>query len=117
MPAAPSELLLLIAPELAAIPEPQREAAIGMAELQTGEVFGVLRNQAVAYLAAHLLTISQRGGSSQEIVSRKEGDLAETFSTHTSTTGQSGSGLEATSYGMERLRLRRMAVVGATISS
>ena len=105
--ASPAEILAAIAPELSAIDASVIDIHLDMADTQTGTVYGKARNQAVALLAAHTLTIATRGGYSGAITSRKEGELSVSFGV------ASGSALSATGYGQELEHLRRAFIMGA----
>lgn len=98
-----------IAPELASIDPDRRDRVIALAENQVGKkVFGDLYDLAVAYLAAHMLSIADRQGRSGQVTGLREGDLQIQFGS------VSGSGgLNSTSYGEEFLRIRSFVVVAA----
>jgi len=106
------DILAAIAPELAN--DPNNAAHINLADGQTGAVFGDQRDYAVALLAAHTLTIANRGksvgGIAGNVSSLKEGQLSVGFAGGAEVV--SGS-LGSTSYGEELLRLRRQYVMGA----
>jgi hypothetical protein len=101
--------LLLIAPELSAVPVERREAMAELAAKSVGSVFGDDRELATAYLTAHMLTSGFGGGYSGAVKSTKEGDLAITFSDG----GKSNSAYTSTSYGLEFVRLQRQNVFAA----
>ena len=97
-----------IAPELASVDTDRRDRIIALAENQvSAKVFGDLYETAVAYLAAHMLTVAGRQGNAGAIGSISEGQLSIGYQA-----GQNVSGLMATSYGQEFARLRRQRVVG-----
>lgn len=105
-------ILDAIAPEFAN--NPLKDIHLELAEGQTGTVFGAQRDHAVALLAAHTLTLANRGksvgGVAGAVSSLSEGQLSVGFS------GSSDAGkgsLGSTSYGEELLRLRRQYVMGA----
>lgn len=102
-----SAILDAIAPELADAPE--KATHIELAEQRVGTVFAERRNHAVALLAAHTLTMSERAGSSGMTTSIKEGQLSEGFSSVSG--GQTR--LDATSYGAEYQQLKRESVFPA----
>lgn len=102
---AVKDKLQLVAPELDALPTERVDGVIELAEDQVGQVFGRNRDLAVAYLAAHMLTVGLREGSGGAIASKKEGDLQVQFQGPPDT-----AGLAATSYGQEYGRLKRLHV-------
>ena len=79
---------------------------IALAEIQIKQGFcGNKRPLLVAYLAAHMLTISERsGGSTGGLTSIKEGQLSKGFS---GGGANGGTGLHSTSYGQEYDRMSR----------
>ncbi|MFW6085061.1 MAG: DUF4054 domain-containing protein, partial [Gemmatimonadota bacterium] len=101
-PAAVQALVVVVAPEFGAA-DPDRIEAI--VELAIGrldaDVFGDRGTEAAAYLAAHLLTMSERGGRGGQIVSESEGDLSRSYGAVQPGVGQSSDALAATSYGQE----------------
>jgi len=97
--------LQLVAPELDALPTERVDGVIELAEDQVGQVFGRNRELAVAYLAAHMLTVGQRAGAGGAIAMKREGDLQLQFQG----TGDD-AGLGSTSYGQEYRRLKRLHV-------
>ncbi len=111
------ETLLLIAPEFILIDPERLESFIELAECQVSEtVFGCSYKLAVAYLAAHMLALSERNtnsgtnGQAGNVISKKEGDLALGYSLPSSLSSSEGE-LETTSYGIEYLRLRNLYVI------
>lgn len=101
-----------IAPELASTDGVRKAAIIAIAETRTSATaFEDSREYAVALLAAHTLTVGNRGGASGVVISKKEADLAITYADPTKT-GDSGAGLNATSYGQELLLLRKQYIMG-----
>jgi hypothetical protein len=100
--------LTTIGQEFAAMPQAQRFIAIEIASLQVSEkVFRRLYNTAVAYLAAHILTIRSRNSYGGTVSSAKEGDLALSF------TGKSDHLLATTAYGQQFLQLRQQVLFSA----
>lgn len=96
-----------IAPELASIDPDRRDRIIALAENQvSAKVFGDLYEAAVAYLAAHMLTMAGRSGKAGAVTSISEGQLSIGYQA-----GQNVSGLMATSYGQEFVRLRSQRVI------
>lgn len=75
--------------------------------------FGKLWSQAVANLAAHIATLSERdGGEAGAITSKREGDLSVGFSA-----GSKDDDLMATLYGRAYLLLLRQSGKGMTLTS
>lgn len=91
-----SELFDLLAPELASSANKSKYLELGT--LQTSSCyFGTDYDMAVALRAAHIGTLANRySGDGGEITSKREGDLAVTYSA----TGNS-SGLNGTKYGQQ----------------
>ena len=74
-------------------------------------VFGDNYNKAVALLAAHELTVADRGGDPGAIAAKREGQLSISYFT------ASGSGpLSFTSYGQQLQRLRDQCIITPNIS-
>lgn len=98
-------ILLDIAPEMAQVPADQRQRLIGYAIDQVN--FGDLKIRpiAIAYLTAHMYTLSLRNGAGGNVTSEKEGDLARSYGT-----SMSDSPYGSTSYGQEFERLKRMFI-------
>lgn len=94
----PAEIIPIVAPEL--VGNAQLAGAIGLAEEQVS-VRHCRRSLAVAYLAAHTLTLAQRGGRGGAVASETEGSLSRSFSS------TSSEGLSQTAYGKELERLNR----------
>lgn len=104
-------LLLTLAPELEAVSPGDRQTVEELALAQTSAaVFGAQQELAAAYLAAHILTLRMRGGDAGQITSKREGDLSVTYA-HPFVRKALNS-LEATSYGLERMRLNRVYALG-----
>lgn len=100
--------LTAIAPEMCSVSVERRQVIIDMASGQVGTVFGDNRDLAIAYLAAHMLTMADRAGNSGPVSSVKEGDLAISYAAP-----QKGAESYAqTSYGAEFVRLRSQHVFG-----
>ncbi|MBC3540654.1 DUF4054 domain-containing protein [Rufibacter sediminis] len=91
--------LLVIAPEMMAVDETRRLAVIDLAAKSVGPAYGDNRELATAYLAAHMLTTSGRGGNTGSVKSIREGDLSITYG------GGEGTGYQSTAYGIEYVRL------------
>lgn len=96
----PADLIPIIAPEL--VGNCNLYGAIEMAEDQIAAGH-CKRTQAVAYLAAHILTIAGRGGTGGAVTSETEGSLSRGYAV----TG-AGTRLDSTSYGIEFQRLNRL---------
>lgn len=91
-----------IAPELSSADEDRVARFIAMAERWLSEDFyGDLYDDAVAYLTAHLLTLSGRTGVSGSVTSSKVGDLSRTYGAAVDSTD-----LDATTYGQTLKMLR-----------
>lgn len=105
--AATAQLVKDLAPELIPQGDTRINQFIGFAYLQVDEDrWGSIADLGVAYLAAHLLTVSARGGSGAAgpVTSESVGSVSRSFG---SSSSQAGSGsLDSTSYGREHLRLR-----------
>jgi hypothetical protein len=109
----------LIAPDLAS--DPNKAGFISLATTRTKSCFyGGNYTLAVAYLAAHMLTLSKKSGSGTgematgEIASKREGDLAISYHKSTAAIGQEA--LSLTPYGLSLLELRKSsgAFLGVT---
>ena len=101
------DILETIAPDVANLSAASQ--ALSLAETLVGEVFGDLRHIAIAYRAAHMLTVASIGGSAGgPVTSEKEGDLARSYGTSTG-----GASLGSTSYGREYEALRRQVIFSA----
>ena len=94
------DTLFIIAPEFENIPNEKIDAVIAIAENQVSTKF-CDRNTAIAYLAAHILTVSGRRGVGGVVASEREGDLARSF------TAIGSHPLDSTAYGLEYRRLVR----------
>lgn len=104
--------LKVIAPEIGA--KETASAFIDMAAERCGvSYFGELWNQAVANLAAHIATLSDRdGGDAGAIASRREGDLSVGYSA-----GSGDDDFLATLYGRAYWLLLKQCGKGVTISA
>lgn len=99
-------LLLIVAPEFTGV---DASGAISVAEMQIADgLCGDKRPLLVAYLAAHILTMSKRGGDVGAVTGLKEGQLSINYGS-TGTTGSLGQ----TGYGAEYDRLSRACVFAA----
>lgn len=103
-----AETLALIAPDVASSENASGGLALAQAQLSE-KVFGGQYELAVAYLAAHMLTIGKRGGgaSGGQVKSIKEGELQISY---TDAGASQGADLGSTPYGAEFLRIRRSVV-------
>lgn len=100
---AAADLIPIIAPEL--VGNANLAGAITMAEEQLA-VDHCRREQAVAYMAAHILTIATRGGTGGAVTSETEGSLSRGFGTAGGVVGMTR--LDSTSYGQEVARMNRI---------
>lgn len=105
-------ILLDIAPEMEAVDPSKRERLLGYASKQVGFGDKDIRNLAIAYLAAHEYTLSQRNGAGGAVSSETEGDLSRTYS-FGMTAAETSFGL--TSYGQEFERLKRIFIFKPTV--
>ena len=104
--------LLLIAPEMASVSLATRAGIANLAALSVGSVYADKQELAIAYLAAHMLTMSLRAGVGGAVKSMKEGDLSLAYGG-----SDSESGYAATSYGNEFMRLQRETIFAARTRS
>lgn len=96
-----------IAPELATEPEARLQTFLDFAALSiNSSVWGAKADFAQALLAAHYLTMANRGGAGGALTSEKVGDLSRSY-------GQlEGAELYgATAYGMQYVQLRKTLVI------
>jgi hypothetical protein len=101
------EILLALAPELGSVDEDRRTVVLALADSRTGNVYPAdIRPQAVALMAAHMLTMSNGVTSSGKITSKTVGPLSITYG------GGSGSDLGRTGYGQQLLELQNAYVIG-----
>lgn len=101
--AADAAMVVNIAPELADEDSSRIDLFLGFAALSVNEsVWGTKYDLGVAVMAAHLLTMANRGGNGGPVTSEKVGDLARSY-------GQMGDkdSLMATSYGQWFVQLRK----------
>ena len=103
------QTLLDIAPEMSNVDSSLRDRLLNYAQAQVGFGDGQIKNLAIAYLAAHIYTMSQRGGNRGALVNESEGDLSRgyKFLSNDTTYGM-------TNYGQEFARLKKMFVFSAT---
>lgn len=106
-------VLTTIAPDLAALSNATQIIALCETRISRKN-WGAVRDQAVAYLAAHQLKIQTRPGSSigagGQITSATEGGLSLSFGSNTGSMNDPSLG--STSYGQEFLRLKRETIPG-----
>ena len=107
-----AEILVLIAKEFSNYEEAEINGVIELAEQQIApNLCGDMRPQLVAYLTAHMLTMSNRaGGATGDVESITEGHKSITYS---NSTADVKSSLSKTSYGQEFDRLSRACVFSA----
>lgn len=109
-----SDDVIDVAPELESIDTDRIERFIARAELRLSESFyGDLYDEAVTYMTAHLLTVSQRGSSGGAVQSEKVGDLSRTYAT----ADYDGDSLSSTAYGQEVIRIRSGLLVTPIIDT
>lgn len=101
-------ILIDIAPEMATLPTGTRARWIGYATPQVGFGSGDMKDMAIAYLAAHMYTVSvsTRRTIGGQVLSETEGQLSRTFGKVTD-----GQELAQTGYGQEYLRLAKMLTI------
>jgi hypothetical protein len=99
----PSDLIPIIAPEL--ISAPSLAGALDMAEDQVAAGH-CKRVYAVAYLAAHILTVAGRAGTGGAVTSESEGSLSRGYAIAGGVIGMTR--MDSTSYGQEVQRLNRI---------
>lgn len=118
MSMSPSEILDLVAPEYAA--HVAKAEFLAMAEERTSTSFGLKRPYAVAFRAAHDMTMIFSGifagGTGGEVASKKEGDLQISYFKASSSSDME---LGFTTYGKRLLALTRgnILLVGVTGAS
>ncbi len=100
----PAAILPVIAPEFAAV-DATDQIAVAEMQIATG-LCGDRRPMLVAYLAAHILTLGQRGGVSGPVTAQAEGQLSESYGA----TAMAKDSLASTSYGAEYDRMSRACV-------
>ena len=100
----PAAILPVIAPEFAAVDATDH---IALADMQiAAKLCGDKRPMLVAYLAAHILTLGQRGGVSGPVTAQSEGQLSESYGM----AAGARDALSSTSYGAEYDRMSRACV-------
>lgn len=96
------DIIAVIAPQL--MDDPRLDAALEIAKSEISARH-CYYERAKALLAAHMLTVSDRGGVSGAVASESEGSLSRSFSLSAST-----GALASTAYGEELRRLNRRCV-------
>ena len=104
-----SQIMSIRAPQFDA--SPYKGDYITMARKRVAQAwFGANYEQAVAMMAAHMMTVDsdagQSGSSGAFVTSKREGDLAITYASPNSG-GGAGSALGSTNYGREFLELQK----------
>lgn len=107
--AATPDMVLSIAPELADTFIPSRIVTfIGFAQLNVNRsVWGDKADLAEAVMAAHLMTLSSRGGQGGVVTQEKVGDISRSYA---KPEGDDES-LSTTSYGQWFLQMRRTLTI------
>jgi hypothetical protein len=98
-------LVQTIAPELTDTSQIEAFLALAAARM-SAPVWGAVYGQGVAYLTAHLITLTSQGagGATGPVSSRRALQLAESYAV--AATGGADDGLRRTSYGVTFLTLR-----------
>lgn len=98
-----------IAPELVDVAEATQDAILDDVALQLNDdIWGARINIGAKYLAAHLASITNRGGAVGQVTEEKVGEVSRSYAVDSASGG--GSGLDDTSYGQEFQRLLRTNV-------
>lgn len=103
-----TDILDLIASQFASNPDKQDFIDLADRQIKKG-LCGDRRPELVAFLAAHYLTLAQRGGASGTIDSMSEGQLSISYS-HSNAEYINNS-LDSTSYGQEYDRLSKQCIL------
>lgn len=113
---SPLSIITVRAPEY--LTEPNLIDLINEAENEVGNEYptSALRNKAVALTVMHWIAIHRRSGSSGTsvsgaITSEKEGDLARSYGS-VSSSGSGDSDLSQTAWGLELMRLNNGTLLG-----
>lgn len=119
-----SDIIDDIAPEFLNEDPARVTRFIGYTELQVSQdEFGDKYDIAVAYLTAHMLSLSNRNdeegtnGTSGKLTQRKEGDLTVSFALPQGLDQSKDGTLLLTSYGIEYLRLRDMCIITSRVAN
>jgi hypothetical protein len=103
--------VLSIAPEFKCESPETLNDFIGLARLRVDpSIWGLFYGAGVCYLAAHLLALSKRRGSSGAVTSARVGDLQVSYAAVNTSSSRDMSYMQ-TSYGMEFLSLRGMVII------
>lgn len=104
---------LAIAPEFASVDLVRRTQILEVADMRVSKkAFGDRRNIAVAYLAAHLITVGNRSsGIAGAVTGMKEGDLSVSYG------GGNSTDLNSTTYGQEYSRMVKENVFTGMVSN
>jgi len=104
--------VLTVAPEFKGETPDVIQFFINMAQRRVSPiVWGTVNDDAVTFLAAHLLTMKKRNGTPGNPTMLKVGNVEAQYVGFTN----SRSALTSTSYGVEYLELRKLVVVSASI--
>lgn len=109
--------VVLVAPELGTVPVERQDALLADVAAQLdADALGARYDLASKYLAAHLATVSLRGGNGPAgpVVSQSAGDLSRTFA---QPQGGTGTSLDSTNYGREFQRLVSLSLGGLGVVS
>lgn len=112
------EIFRLVAPELSNVSDTDVNSMIELASLEISKkVYKTLYEKALAYYAAHILTLNVLTGddgvtSAYPIKSEKEGDLSRTYAVSDSS---SVGSYEATKYGKELKRLGKLNTISLVV--
>lgn len=102
-----------IAPEFDSVTSEKRARFIEYATAEVAFGSGSIKEQAIAYLTAHKLSMASRvGGAAGQVTSEKEGSLSRSYGSVGSQTGYG-----QTAYGQEFLRIRDSCVMGVLTRS
>ena len=108
----PLQIITLRAPDFAT--EPNIDDLTAQAGLEVSDTcFGDLKNKAIALIVMHWIALSKRdpeGTTTGSIKSEKEGDLARSYGSSGSTTGDPY--YSQTAWGLEYLRLLSQSIIG-----
>lgn len=98
--------VLILAPELEAVPQVAWDMVLADVALQVGANWGRKQETAQRYLAAHKLTLISREDKGAGITSERTGDVSTTYAT------PGEEDYSETVYGREYQRLLRGAIAG-----
>lgn len=109
------QILSDIAPQFDSLDANLRDRFIGYASNQVSEqVFDADYDLAIAYLTAHMLTVSitNTSGDGGYVSQKREGDLSISYQMPTDIEGT----LTQSKYGVEFLRIRKLHVIAAVVA-